>query len=508
MKRKIALFSVNELKGVVEFASILIKNGWSIVATDLACNLLRENNIPADSIADFTGCPEKYKFPPTLHPRMEAALTDNDFSERIELVYDITYGPKSGLDVGGNALLALAVKGRRVPVTSYAAMKSVTEAISKCRDVSQEMRDILISDAAEKIADYYNLVAESVSAGKLQYLRIKRYYDLMNGENPYQKAEIWGMKDNEDFTLPGYQLISDNKPCYTNMADLDSVTETVTKLSCAFRLQYSKQPYITVAAKHGNACGIGVDWESGEASIEKALWGNPLAIWGGEVIVNFKLSSKYSAALISSDKRGKLCGKTNWMLDVISAPEIEDGARLILAGCKNTKLFINKFLYSPELRKQAWDYRFVRGGVIRQSIADFILDISALNWGAKSLPENLDDIIISWAAAFTSFHGGNEIALSRERQLLSCTGGPSTVDAAETAVSRAIKLHGDLFGASFAADAFFPFTDAPLVLVDSGIISGVAPAGGRNQEKIQDFFSGKNIRVGFIPEQFRGFCRH
>lgn len=509
VKKKIALFSVNELKDIVEFGRILTKNGWDIVATELAYNLLKENDVPVTSVCDFVGLCEKYRFPPTLHPKIEAALTDDDFSERIELVYDITYGPRKGLDIGGNTLLALAIKGGRTPVTSHLIMQSVMEAISKFGDVPSEMRNTLISEAIKKIADYYVYAAESASLEKLKYLKIERSYDLLNGENPYQKAALFSLDDEDNLALIKYHLISNNKPCYTNLADLDFIAETMTKLSCAFRLQYSKQPYITIAAKHGNACGIGIDWELQDASIEKALWGNPLAIWGGEVIVNFKLASKEALALVSSERRKKLFGKAHWMLDVIAAPEVDDKARHFLTIRKNTKVFINKSLLSPMLRVGAWSYRFARGGVIKQSIADYILEISKLTWNIPgNLSENIDDILIAWVAAFNSFHGGNEIALSRQQQLLSCAGGPSTVDAAETAVARAIKLHGNLHGVNFAADAFFPFVDVPLILANSGVICGVVPSGGRNQKEIQDFFTKKNIKVGFIPAEFRGFCRH
>lgn len=508
-RRKLALFSVNELKDIVEFGRVLINNGWDIIATDSSYNLLREKGIPVMSVAAFVGYPERYKFPPTLHPKIEAALTDDSFSERIELVYDVTYGPEDSLDIGGNTLLALAVKGKRIPVASQTTMKSVVGAISKFGDISAAMRDILISDTIRKISDYYIQITESIVKEESRYLRIKLCYDLLNGENPYQKAALWALEGNDSLALTNYRLISDTKPCYTNMADLDSITETMTKLACAFRLRYNKLPYITVAAKHGNACGIGVDWESKNISIEKALWGNPMAIWGGEVVINFKLGTEESLNLLSSKNRERLFGKVHWMLDVIAAPEIDDKAYSFLTNRKNTKLFVNKSLLEPTLPTEAWNYRFTRGGVIRQSIADYVLDVSSISWNiTEYLPENFDDILIAWVVAFTSFHGGNEIALAHKRQLISCAGGPSTVDAARTVVTRAIKMHGQLYDVSFAADAFFPFTDAPLILADSGVVCGVVPAGGLNHKQVQDFFTKRNIKVGFIPEKFRGFCRH
>jgi phosphoribosylaminoimidazolecarboxamide formyltransferase/IMP cyclohydrolase len=490
--KKIALFSVNQLKDIVKFGRILTKRGWKIVATKSAYDALQKNRIAVTSVSDFVGLTEKYKFPPTLHPKMEAALTQDSCPQRIELVYDITYGPDQAIDVGGNTLLALAVKGRRIPVTSYPAMKSVTEAVSRSRDIPKAMRNALICDATKKIADYYNRVAESITEEKTKCLKLQWHYDLLNGENPYQQAALWSLQQADQLALAHYRLVSDNKPCFTNLADLDCITETMAKLASAFRLQYKKQPFITIAAKHGNACGIGVDWRSKRLSIEKALWGNPLAIWGGEVIVNFNLKAQQARYLVSSEKRKKKLDEARWILDVIAAPGINNQASAILSKRKNTKLFINRSLLSPAPSKGPWSYRFTRGGIIKQSIADYCLDIQALHW-TQSLgaAKNIDDILIAWVAAFSSFHGGNEVALSRKRKLLSCAGGPATLDAAETAISRAQKLHNDISGASFAADAFFPFTDAPSVLADAGVTCGVVPAGGRNQGRVDEFFRKK-----------------
>lgn len=507
--KKIVLFSVDELKDIDKFAKILINNGWTVLATDLPYDLLKGKGIPVTSVYAFTGQADKYKFPSTLHPKIEAALTMNDFPERIDLVYDITYGPQDGLDVGGNTLLALAVKGRRIPVTSLKSMRLLIDEISRCGDVSYKTRENLIEETTNKIAEYFIHIAETASQDKIKYLKTECRYDLINGENPYQTASLWSLQDGDDLALTKYRLLSDNKPCYTNLADLDSITETLIKLCYAFRLHYNKQPYITITAKHGNACGIGIDWESRDISIERALWGNPVAVWGGEIIMNFGLGLRESTLLVSSDKRKELFGKGNWMFDVVAAPYIDDQACDFLATNKKTKIFVNESLSHPLLATANWSYRFARGAILRQSKTDYIIDIKVLDWNiSEPSLENLDDILIAWAAAFSSFHGGNEIAISQGRKLLSCAGGPSTVDSAETAVSRANKFHGDLYGASFAADAFFPFIDAPKILYEAGTRWGVVPMGGKNHQKISEYFKVNKINIGFLSEQYRGFCRH
>ncbi len=506
--KKFALFSVNELKDIVEFAVALREIGWEIIATDNCLNALKKSGIPAISVADFAGVSEKFKFPATLHPKFEAALTDDDYFQRIELVYDITYGAQDGFDVGGNTLLALAVKGNRLPVASYEMMKSAVNYLHKAKEIPDEFRKKIISDVIVKITDYYIETAKRVSCGGTEYIKAKSCYGLLNGENPYQNASLLTFAAEDKLSLSAFKLISANKPCFTNMADLDCVTETITRLASSFNINYKKQPFIAVAAKHGNACGIGMDWESKGASIEKALWGNPLAIWGGEVILNFKLEKEEAELLTASDIRKKMLGAGGWMLDVIACAELSDEARVILGLRKNTKLFENSALCSPWIRKDA-SYRFVRGGLLRQAPADYCLDFSRLDWNIDTdCSDRREDLIIAWAAAFTSFHGGNEVAIAKGQKLLACAGGPSTVDAAKTAVSRAVDIHGNIRDSVFCADAFFPFTDAPLILVAAGVVCGVVPAGGKKYSEVKEYFTKNKIPVGFIPEQFRGFCRH
>ena len=92
--------------------------------------------------------------------------------------------------------------------------------------------------------------------------------------------------------------------------------------------------------------------------------------------------------------------------------------------------------------------------------------------------------------------------------LLAAGGGPSTVDAARSAATHCAEQGHDATGAAFAADAFFPFTDAPQILADAGAIRGAVPDGSRNDDTVKAFFHDRRIAVAWIPAAFRGFCRH
>ena len=155
--------------------------------------------------------------------------------------------------------------------------------------------------------------------------------------------------------------------------------------------------------------------------------------------------------------------------------------------------------------------RMVRGGFLRQPPADYILDIKECdnNIDVNSLADDkIIAIIIAWVVAFTSNHGGNEVAIAKNNALLGVGGGPSTIEAAETAVKRALDCSHDCDNTVFAADAFFPFVDVPQLLKNAGCTAGVVPRGGMRFEKVKKYFFDNNISCIFIPEQYRGFCRH
>ena len=123
---KWALFSLSDTSHAVKFGKKLQDFGWNIIATNETLLLLKKEKINCISINEFTEIHDEYNFPPTLHPKIEMALTGNG-SQRIDLVYDIPYSFKVGNDVGGFTLLALAVKGGRIPVMTHKDMERVLD---------------------------------------------------------------------------------------------------------------------------------------------------------------------------------------------------------------------------------------------------------------------------------------------------------------------------------------------------------------------------------------------
>lgn len=512
MTKRIALFSVSDLRDLVEFAGVFVSKGWIVVATTEAFIKLRSSGIPVVHVNEFTGIQKEYPFPPTLHPKIEEALTSDTTHCRIEVVYDIPYSLEAGNDVGGRTLLALAAKGNRVPVCDYEDMKNVMEILKEKDYIPADVRDVLVAKTIYYVAtNYLELLRRSGVTG-YDGLIGSECMRLVNGENPYQVPAslfVSSTAGDDDLAIGNFEKLSGENPCYTNVADLDCIVNTLCKLAGAYKKAYNRLPYITVASKHGNACGLAVDWDDPCKTIEEALWGNPIAIWGGEVVTNYEIGEEQADLLFGSAERKEMYGSSSWMLDIVAAPDFSKESLRILGKRIRRKLLKNEALKDPSMPRCRWRYRQVRGGFLRQPPSDYIIDLDELDYARGKFGDGIiDALLISWVVAYTSNHGGNEVAISGKRKLIGVGGGPSTIGAAEIAVSRARANHHELHNSIFTADAFFPYTDAPQLLIEAGCRYGLVPGGGKREAEVRRLFSDHGVSMGFIPEKYRGFCKH
>ena len=503
--QKIAFFSLHKPNDGLNFASKLLDLDWIVLITPNMSSTFSQSGIQAEEISNFLGIQETYPFPPTLHPRMELALTTLK-TRTIDLVFDTTYPLSEGNDVGGHALLALAAKGNRIVVSNRKDMAAVIQQLLQNENkIEADLRERLIAQAYEKNSRHYQELTNHKEPNKA-----KLSHELAEGENPYQvPAHLLASLDSDDLCLNQFNQLSGENPCFTNMADIDSLVKLMCVLVETFLKNEHKVPYITIAAKHGNPCGLSLSWDTPEETIDGALFGNPRAIWGGEVITNFVISGEIGNKLFQSQKRNEVFGNSYWMLDLVAAPEFQQDAIHILGKRKSRKLFQNPTLFNPTLDSAPWAYRPVRGGYLRQPPNHLLLNLEEF----PNLPSNMgkvliDSVVVAWAVAWHSNHGGNEVSLVKDRNLLATGGGPSTVDAIMTALQRAKTCEHNLVGSIFAADAFFPFTDGPEILAQAGCTHGIVPRGGKNFKLIEDFFAQEQIKVLFLPEKHRGFCRY
>ncbi len=201
------------------------------------------------------------------------------------------------------------------------------------------------------------------------------------------------------------------------------------------------------------------------------------------------------------------------MLDGIVAPSFSDGARERLRR-KGDKC---RFIANPALGtlgKNSLDTalrtRYVRGGFLRQPNYTYVLDLAsaelAKHGAASEIQEN--DMLLAWAIGSTS--NSNTIALVKDGKLIgNGVGQQDRVGAANLAIARATRSEHDLAGSAAYSDSFFPFPDAPQVLIDAGITSILSTSGSKNDQLSIDLAKERNAALYLIPDSTgRGFFGH
>ncbi|HEU0288554.1 MAG TPA: bifunctional phosphoribosylaminoimidazolecarboxamide formyltransferase/IMP cyclohydrolase, partial [Nocardioidaceae bacterium] len=166
--------------------------------------------------------------------------------------------------------------------------------------------------------------------------------------------------------------------------------------------------------------------------------------------------------------------------EVVCAPAYEDGAVEILSAKKNIRI-----LRCPGAPAPGIETREVSGGILMQSQDTIEAEGDepgswTLASGEPADDATLDDLAFAWRACRAA--KSNAIVLASGGATVGVgMGQVNRVDSARLAVARA----GDRAdGAVAASDAFFPFADGLLELVDAGVRAVVQPGGSMRDEEV------------------------
>ena len=276
-----ALISVSDKTGLAGFASELHRLGIEIISTGGTARSLKEAGVPVIEIGEFTGFPEmldgRVK---TLHPKVHGGLLyirGNAEHEKqaaahgikpIDLVVvnlypfektvakpDVTlHDAIENIDIGGPSMLRSAAKNH-ASVTVVVDPADYSEVLREIREhgggTSEEFRAKLAVKVFEITSRYDGAIATFLGktaggAPAPQFpdtfnLSLKKAQDLRYGENPHQKAALYGDFGKRFLQLHGKEL------SYNNILDLTAAAELVTEF---------ENPTVAII-KHTNPCGVG-----------------------------------------------------------------------------------------------------------------------------------------------------------------------------------------------------------------------------------------------------------
>lgn len=492
-----ALISVSDKTGLVPFAEGLVSLAFEIVSTGGTAATLREAGVPVTDVSELTHFPEimdgRVK---TLHPAVHGGLlartgVDESVSaehgiEWIDVLVVNLYPFEStvalpdctiaqaveNIDVGGPAMLRAAAKNhaRLTVVMDPDDYARVLEALESGDPPPALKRALAVKAFSHTcaydgaISDYLHRTYSDDPFPESLVVAGRRIASLRYGENPHQKAALYGLSDPDRAGISNARQVQGKPMSFNNLADADAA------LQCAAALEECA----CIIVKHANPCGAAVG-STPVAAYEGAYRTDPTSAFGGVIAFNRTVDRETASAIIERQ-----------LVDVIVAPLIDEDARRVLHKKKNVRV-MEAVLRRPEGRAGDLDVRSVSGGLLVQESDFGALSDVELKIVTRRTPSaiELEDLRFAWTIA--KYVKSNAIVYARAGATLGVGAGQmSRVVSARIAAMKAADESLDLSGASMASDAFFPFRDGIDIAAEHGIKCVIQPGGSvRDEEVIQ-----------------------
>lgn len=496
--KKLALISVSDKSNLTKLSKGLADNDYEIIATGNTAIKIREAGVKVTDISDITGFPELFDGRvKTLHPKIIGGIlfrreNDSDKKEAeqnniypIDVVcvnlYPFIEVTKKGnididtaidnIDIGGPSLVRAAAKNYKYVsiLTSPAQYDTFLDELSS-GNISEETRKTLAVDAFSHTAEYDTYIAnhfENKFETEKKSLRINLPLTktLRYGENPHQSAQVHG-----DF-FSKFEILHGKELSYNNIFDLVSAVELVEELGTN----------ACTIIKHSNPAGAAIGMDIDDA-YKKALRCDPVSAFGGIVAFTDVIDEKIANKL------------NEIFLEVISAPEYTNEALSILKKKKNRRLLKQ---IGP-IGKEKFYLKSIPGGIMQQETDNLDIVEEKISFPTSKKPDEkeLEDLYFAWKVA--KHTKSNAIVFAKGKATLGVGAGQmSRLDSAKIAYMKA-KEHGlDLKGSVAASDAFFPFADGLIEIINCGATSVIQPGGSVRDKEVIDAANESNISMVF-----------
>jgi len=505
---KRALLSVSDKTGLADFARVLVARGYELISTGGTAKLLREANLPVGDISDYTGFPEMMEGRlKTLHPKVHGGLLcrrDNpDHLAQakahgigmIDLVvvnlypFEQTVAKPNctlaeaieNIDIGGPSMLRSAAKNHAaVTVVCDPADYPRVLAVMDDEKALAELRRELALKVFKRTSTYDAAIATYLGAHLAlgpdldelaglpeQYaLSLPKAQKLRYGENPHQRAALYGSFANCFDQLQGKEL------SYNNILDITAA---------AYLIGEFEKPTLAIL-KHTNPCGVASTATLLEAW-EQAYATDRQAPFGGIIIVNRTVDEPLAKAIAEI------------FSEVIIAPGFDDAAKAIFAKKKNLRLMVAKANLRAETLQEA---RSVIGGVLVQDRDHKPISPSSWKVVTKRAPTEAEWAALQFGWRVVRHVKSNAIVYAAaERTLGVGAGQMSRVDSSKIAVWKAGEAGLSLQGSVVASDAFFPFPDGLIAAAQAGATAAVQPGGSMRDADVIAAADAHNLAMVF-----------
>jgi phosphoribosylaminoimidazolecarboxamide formyltransferase/IMP cyclohydrolase len=496
--KKLALISVSDKSNLTKLSKGLADYDYEIIATGNTAKKIREAGIEVTEISDITEFPEMFNGRvKTLHPKIIGGILfrrDNDSDKKeaeqnniypIDVVcvnlypfIEVTKNDNvnidtaiENIDIGGPSLVRAAAKNYKYVsiLTSPDQYNAFLDELSS-GNISDKTRMSLAVDAFSHTAEYDTYIAnhfESKFETEKKSLRIHLPLTkkLRYGENPHQSAQAHG----EFFS--NFEILHGKELSYNNIFDLVSAVELVEDLGTN----------ACTIIKHSNPAGAAIGRDIYNA-YEKALRCDPVSAFGGIVAFTNVIDEKMANNL------------NEIFLEAICAPEYTSEALSILKKKKNRRLLKQ----IKPIGKEKFYLKSIPNGIILQETDNLDIVEEKISFPTTKKPDEkeLEDLYFAWKVA--KHTKSNAIVFAKGKATLGVGAGQmSRLDSAKIAYMKA-KEHGlDLNGSVAASDAFFPFADGLIEIINCGTVSVIQPGGSVRDQDVIDAANEHSVSMVF-----------
>jgi phosphoribosylaminoimidazolecarboxamide formyltransferase/IMP cyclohydrolase len=301
------------------------------------------------------------------------------------------------------------------------------------------------------IADYLGNLQTSADEpfGETLHLPLTREANLRYGENPAQKAALYGNLSELLEQLHGKEL------SYNNIVDIDAALRLMSDFQ-------QEERAVVAILKHNTPCGVGAGANPREA-YEKAFATDPESPFGGILICNQTWDLQLAETV------------DEIFTEVLIAPDFTEEALSLLQKKKNRRLMRWNVAATPT---DEADIRRVFGGWLVQERDQSVEDVHTSNVATRKAPSATELQAMDFGWRVVKHIKSNAIVFCTADRTLGVGGGQtSRVDAVRIAIESAQRQGLSLAGSTIASDAFFPFPDGVALALDAGATSVVQPGG-------------------------------
>ncbi|OKH15932.1 bifunctional phosphoribosylaminoimidazolecarboxamide formyltransferase/IMP cyclohydrolase [[Limnothrix rosea] IAM M-220] len=494
---RLALLSVSDKTGIVEFARALVEEfGFDLISSGGTAKALKDGGVPVAKVSDYTGSPEilggRVK---TLHPKIHGGiLARQDFPEHLKDLEANDIRPlslvavnlypfeqtiaKDGvtvpeaveqIDIGGPAMLRAAAKnfGSLAVISNPSYYDEYLEELrANDGNATIEFRQRMAGETFaltcaydQAISSYFaSQVNAEADLPKRFGMGGQAVQTLRYGENPHQSA-TWYKTGTQDSGWAAAEKLQGKELSYNNLVDLEAARRIIAEFP-------DGDPAVAIL-KHTNPCGVAVADTLVEA-YEKAFAADSVSAFGGIVALNKPLDGATAEAM------------SKVFLECIVAPDCTPEAREVIAKKKKLRvLTLADLLTGPTQMVKA-----IAGGFLAQD-ADIQIERPE-DWKCVTTklpsPEDLEELFFAWKLC--KHVKSNAILVSKDRTTVGVGAGQmNRVGAAKIAFEQAGEKAK---GAYLASDAFFPFDDSVRSAAEVGIKAIVQPGGSiRDEDSIK-----------------------